>query len=57
MTPSIWEYIVGYAPQDEPQKVTFYDYHDETLYRELSLNVIGQHGWEMVSVIRSVDLQ
>jgi len=57
MTPSIWEYIVGYAPREEPQKVTFYDYHDETLYRELSLNVIGQHGWEMVSVIRSSDPQ
>ena len=57
MSHCIWEYIVGYAPQDQPQKVTFYDYHDETLYRELPLNVIGQHGWEMVSVIRSIDPQ
>lgn len=57
MTQSIWEYIVGYAPQDEPQKVTFYDYHDETLYRELPLDVLGQHGWEMVSVLRSPDPQ
>lgn len=52
---SVWEYIIGYAPKDQPHKVTFYDYHDGTLYRDLSLDVIGMHGWEMVSALVSDD--
>lgn len=55
MTQCVWEYIVGYAPKQQPHKVTFFDYHDKTLYRELHLDVIGQHGWEMVSVLLATD--
>lgn len=51
----VWEYIIGYAPKGQPHKVTFFDYHDNTLYREISLDIIGQHGWEMISVITSRD--
>jgi hypothetical protein len=52
---SVWEYTIGYAPKDEPHKVTFYDYHDRALYRDIPLDVIGQHGWEMVTVLLSRD--
>ena len=52
---SCWEYIIGYAPKDEPHRVTFFDYNDNTLYREVELSIIGQHGWEMVSVLTSRD--
>lgn len=45
----IWEYIHGYS-STEPELITFYDPYDETLYRNISLKVIGQHGWELVSV-------
>ncbi len=55
MNQSIWEYIIGYAPAGTPHKVTFYDYHDNTLYRDLPLDVVGQHGWEMVSVLLARD--
>lgn len=48
---SIWEYIHGYAPHDNPNQVTFYDYQDDQLYRDVTLKIIGQHGWELVSVI------
>lgn len=47
---SIWEYIHGYAPHDKPNEITFYDHQDDTLYRDVSLQTIGQHGWELVSV-------
>ena len=52
---SVWEYIVGYAPTGQPHKVTFYDYQDKTLYREVDLEIIGQHGWELVTVILGRD--
>lgn len=52
---SIWEYIHGYAPRDNPTHITFYDTHDQTLYRDVSLQTIGQHGWELITVIVSPD--
>ena len=55
MTLSIWEYTIGYARKEQPHKVTFYDYHDGTLYRDVQLDIIGQHGWEMVTVLLSRD--
>ncbi len=57
MTQSIWEYIIGYAPDGDPYTVTFFDYHDDTLYRDLPLDVLGQHGWEMVTVVLKPDPQ
>lgn len=48
---AIWEYIHGYAPLDNPNSVTFYDHQDDTLYRDVSLKIIGLHGWELVSVV------
>ena len=48
---SIWEYIHGYAPADNPTHITFYDQHDQTLYRDVPLQTIGQHGWELVTVL------
>lgn len=53
--PSHWEYIIGYAPKDQPHRVTFFDYNDNTLYREVELAIIGQHGWELVTVVTSRD--
>ncbi len=50
-----WEYIIGYAPKGQPQKVTFFDHHDNTLYRDVLLDIIGQHGWEMITAILSSD--
>jgi len=47
---SIWEYIHGNAPHDSPNEITFYDYQDDTLYRNVTLQTIGGHGWELVSV-------
>ena len=51
MTQSIWEYIHAYAPADEPAQVTFFDWNDNTLYREVPLKTLGQHGWELVTVL------
>ena len=48
---ALWEYIHGYASHDRPEKVTFYDHNDNCLYRDVHIKVIGQHGWELVSVL------
>ncbi len=47
----IWEYIHGYASQDDASKITFFDYTDNTLYRDVHISTIGQHGWELVSTL------
>ncbi len=52
---AVWQFIHGFASRSEPEKVTFYDHHDETLYRNLAIDVIGQHGWELVSVLLAPD--
>ncbi|MEO1268671.1 MAG: hypothetical protein AAFX99_11275 [Myxococcota bacterium] len=52
-TNSIWEYIHGYAPIDNPNSLTFFDEQDQTLYRDVSLKTIGLHGWELVTVLTS----
>ena len=53
MSQSVWEFIHGFAGVDKPDLVTFYDHYDEVLYRDVHLKVIGQHGWQLVSVFRS----
>ncbi len=50
---AVWEYIVGYAPVSKPETITFYDRHDAQLYRDVSLHTIGEHGWELVTVLRA----
>jgi hypothetical protein len=52
---SIWQYIHGFAGRDNPTRITFFDQFDNTLYRDLSLDVMGQHGWELVSVMLAPD--
>ncbi|TVQ99887.1 MAG: hypothetical protein EA398_11835 [Deltaproteobacteria bacterium] len=52
---AIWEYIHGFAGIDRPESITFYDHQDQALYRDVALKIIGQHGWELVSVIMSQD--
>lgn len=52
---SIWEFIHGYASFAKPESITFFDNHDQVLYRDVSIQIIGQHGWELVSVILSKD--
>jgi hypothetical protein len=47
----VWQYIHGYAGRDKPEEITFFDHHDQTLYRDLSIHIIGQHGWELVSAM------
>ncbi|MBU6159664.1 MAG: hypothetical protein KGO50_00975 [Myxococcales bacterium] len=46
----IWQYIHGFAGRAKPEAITFFDQHDQTLYRDLSIHTIGQHGWELVTV-------
>jgi len=52
---AIWDYIHGYAAPGRAELVTFYDHNDETLYRDVSLQIIGQHGWELISVLQTRD--
>lgn len=52
---AIWDYIHAFAPLSRPESATFYDHHDQTLYRDVSLHTIGEHGWELVSVLLGQD--
>ncbi len=46
-----WEYMHASAGLDSPENVSFYEEEQERLYRDVDLNVIGSHGWELVSVV------
>lgn len=52
---SIWEFIHGYASFSKPESITFFDNNDQALYRDVSIQIIGQHGWELISVLLSKD--
>jgi hypothetical protein len=51
----IWDYIHGLAGRDRPELITYYDHYDQTLYRDLPMRVIGEHGWELVSAFVAPD--
>jgi hypothetical protein len=55
MEKAVWDYIHGYASMEQPELVTFFDHYDQTLYRDVSIQTIGQHGWELVSVLVTPD--
>lgn len=46
-----WEYMHANASLKSPQTVSFYEERYDRLYRDVDLNVIGTHGWELVSVV------
>ena len=46
-----WEYMHASASPDTPQNVSFYEEHHARLYRDVDLDTIGSHGWELVSVV------
>ena len=46
-----WEYMHATAALDSPQNVSFYEEHHARLYRDVDLDTIGSHGWELVSVV------
>ena len=52
---AIWDYIHGFARRDNPELITFYDHHDQCLYREVELQTVGSHGWELVNVMLAPD--
>jgi len=52
---AIWDYIHGFASCDQPELITFYDQYDHTLYRNLAIKTVGEHGWELVSVVLGND--
>jgi hypothetical protein len=52
---AVWQFIHGFAGRDEPELITFYDHHDQTLYRDLPMATIGEHGWELVTAILAPD--
>ena len=45
----MWEYLFVYAPKDKPYQVTFWD--EGQLFRDVELNILGAHGWQLVSVL------
>lgn len=51
MTLPIWEYLHARAGQDQPDRLGFFDPHDGVVYRDVTLVTMGQHGWELVSVL------
>lgn len=55
MAADIWDYIHGFARRDRPENITFYDNYDQTLYRDVQMRIIGEHGWELVSAIIAPD--
>lgn len=46
----IWDYLRARASLTNPDSLTFFDTHDNVLYRDVDLQEIGKHGWEMVAV-------
>ena len=46
-----WEYMHASASLKNPQTVSFYEERHERLFRDVDLNVVGTHGWELVSVV------
>jgi hypothetical protein len=46
-----WEYMHANASLKHPQTVSFFEEPQQRLYRDVDLNVIGTHGWELVSVV------
>lgn len=48
----MWEYLFGYARKDKPLKISFIDPSSEQqqLYRDVDLDTLGVHGWELVAV-------
>ena len=46
-----WEYMHASASLGTPQNVSFYEEHHARLYRDVDLDTIGSHGWELVSVV------
>jgi hypothetical protein len=55
MEKAVWDYIHAYASPALPEQITFFDKYDKTLYRDVSLQTIGQHGWELVTVLLGRD--
>ena len=50
----IWDYLRARAKHDSPESLTFYDPHDDQVYSDVNLQVIGKHGWELVTVLSMV---
>ncbi len=55
MTLRPWEYMHASASLDNPQNVSFYEDRHARLYRDVDLDTIGSHGWELVSVVTVAD--
>lgn len=51
MAAKSWEYMHASASLGSPQNVSFYEEHHARLYRDVDLDTIGSHGWELVSVV------
>lgn len=51
MAKAIWDYIVARASVEAPGKLTFYDANDQTLYTDVALQTVGEHGWELTQVL------
>jgi len=46
-----WEYMHASASLKHPQIVSFYEKSHDRLFRDVDLNVVGTHGWELVSAV------
>lgn len=46
-----WEYMHASASIESPENVSFYEEHHARLYRDVGLDTIGSHGWELVAVV------
>ena len=51
MKPHAWEYMHASASLGSPQVVSFFEERHERLFRQVDLDTIGTHGWELVSVV------
>ena len=49
--PIAWEYMHASASLQTPQNVSFYEDRHTRLFRDVDLDTIGTHGWELVSVV------
>jgi hypothetical protein len=49
--PDLWDFLRARASMENPESLSFYDTHDAVLYRDVDLQEIGKHGWELVTVL------
>ena len=52
---TMWDYLVGRASTEKPMLINFYDPANNRLYRDVHLNVLGAHGWELINTLLAVN--